>query len=108
MISTESEYQRALQQLEQDSDFIQKQREHLENLDLSGEELERVLQPSISFYEQLKEEVEAYENIKRGELGTLRSLNSLGRWLIGARIAKGWSQKELRSVLQPIGLHKQS
>lgn len=95
MIRTESEYQKALQQLEQDQAFIKTQRKHLEELGLTGETLERALHPSMSFHEQLKEEVEAYENIKRGDLGTLRSLNSLGRWLIGARIAKGWSQKEL-------------
>lgn len=95
MIRTESEYQRALQQLEQDREFIRRQREHLETLGLMREELERALHPSLSFHEQLKEEVEGYENIKRGELGTLRNLNSLGRWLIGARIARSWSQKEL-------------
>ena len=99
MVRTESEYQKALQQLEQERNFIQKQREHLRELGLTGEDLERAMYPSMSFHEQLKEEVEAYENIKRGELGTLRSLNSLGRWLIGARIAKGWSQKELAQHL---------
>lgn len=99
MIRTESEYQRTLQQLEQDRQFIQKQREHLDTLGLTSEQLERALHPTLSFHRQLEEEAESYENIRRGEFGTLRNLNSLGRWLIGARIAKGWSQKELAQRL---------
>lgn len=100
MIRTESEYQRALKQLEQDKSFIKQQREQLQQAGLVGEDLERALQPTLSFHEQLKEEVEAYEHIKRGDFGTLRSLESIGRWLIGARIAKGWSQKELANALE--------
>ena len=99
MIRTESEYQRALKQLGQDRHFIEQQRRHLQKAGLVGEELERALQPTLSFHEQLKEEVEAYEHIKRGDFGTLRSLESIGRWLIGARIAKGWSQKQLAEAL---------
>ena len=37
--------------------------------------------------------------MRRGELGTLTSLTSIGRWLIGVRIAKGLSQKELAELL---------
>lgn len=58
------------------------------------EELDRLMQPLISFHNQLKEEVEAYERIKRGDLGAIFNLKSIGRWLIGARIALNLSQKE--------------
>lgn len=37
--------------------------------------------------------------MKRGDLGVLRSLRSIGRWLIGARIAHGMTQKELAERL---------
>lgn len=99
MIRTESEYQRALQQLEQGKTYIEEQREHFQEIGLEAKSLERAIQPSLSFHEHLKEEVEAYENMKRGDIGKLRSLSSIGRWLIGARIAKGWSQKELAQRL---------
>ncbi len=58
------------------------------------EELDRLMQPLISFHNQQKEEVEAYERIKRGDLGAIFNLKSIGRWLIGARIALNLSQKE--------------
>jgi len=52
-----------------------------------------------SFHEQLKEEVEAYERMKRRDFGSLYRLTSIGRWLIGLRIAKGWTQAELAKRL---------
>lgn len=99
MIRTDAEHHRALEQLEQDAATIKTQREHLESIGITGEQLERAMQPMISFREQLKEEVETYEHMKRGELGTLSSLTGIGRWLIGARIARGLSQKELADRL---------
>ena len=37
--------------------------------------------------------------MKRGDLETLHSLSSIGHWLIGVRIAKGWSQRDLADKL---------
>jgi DNA-binding XRE family transcriptional regulator len=99
MIRTESEYRKALEQLRQDTEHIQRQHKHLQSIGIVGEQLERAMQPALSFHEQLKEEVETYEQMRRGELGTLTSLMNIGRWLIGVRIAKGLSQKELAELL---------
>ncbi len=99
MIRTDAEHHRALAQLEQDAATIKAQRQHLESIGITGEQLERAMQPMISFREQLKEEVETYEQMKRGELGAISSLTGIGRWLIGARIALGLSQKELAERL---------
>ncbi len=100
MIRTESEYQRTLKQLEEGKAQLETQRSQLIEAGLTGDALERTLHPLLSFRAQLEEEVLAYENMKRGDLGTLESLESVGRWLIGARIAKGWSQKELAQQLR--------
>ncbi len=99
MIRTESEYQRMLKQLEEGKIQLEAQRNQLVEAGLTGDALERALHPLLSFRAQLEEEVLAYENMKRGDLGTLESLESVGRWLIGARIARGWSQKELAQEL---------
>ena len=99
MIRTESEYRRSLARLEQDDTAIAAQKKHLRSLGFSSREAARALEPMLSFREQLREEVEAYENMKRGDLGTLRSLEGVGRWLIGVRIARGWTQKELAQKL---------
>lgn len=99
MIRTESEYQRTLKQLEGEKAHLEVQKRELAQAGLTGDALERALHPLLSFRAQREEEVLAYENMKRGDLGTLESLESVGRWLIGARIAKGWSQKELARQL---------
>jgi hypothetical protein len=67
MIRNEKEYKEMVLRLEGDLKFIEQQREGLEKLGLTGEQLERAIAPSFSFYEQLKEEVEYYKRIKRRE-----------------------------------------
>lgn len=99
MIRSEQEYRKALERLEQDLVVLKEQRTQLEKLGLEGEKLARALQPIQSFHEQLREEVEMYERMKRGDLGALRNLTSIGRWLIGVRIAKGLTQQQLAGRL---------
>jgi transcriptional regulator with XRE-family HTH domain len=95
MIRTEAEYRRTLKSLEEGRSHLEAQKAQLIKAGLEGEALEQAMHPLLSFRAQLMEEVEAYERMKRGDLGTLESLESIGRWLIGARIARGWSQKDL-------------
>jgi ribosome-binding protein aMBF1 (putative translation factor) len=52
-----------------------------------------------SFHLQLKEEVESYERLKRGEFEELDNLRGLGHLLISLRIAQGISQRELAKKL---------
>jgi ribosome-binding protein aMBF1 (putative translation factor) len=99
MIRTEAEYKNAQEKLDQEQDTLKRQREQLEEMDLSKEEVERALEPMISFRDQLREEMETYERMRRGDLSALHNLNSIGRWLIGARIAKGWSLSKLADKL---------
>lgn len=99
MIRSEKEYQKAIERLEEERKVMARQRTHFEKLGHTGEELERLMQPLVSFHNQLKEEVEAYEGMKRGNLGTLYEFNNIGRWLIGVRIALGLSQKEFADEL---------
>lgn len=99
MIRTEKEYQKMLQRLDQDLEFIQKQRENLEQMRLTEDQVNRAMEPALSFHEQLKEEVEYYERIKRGDFGALVNLIGLEKLLIGIRIALGISQSELAKRL---------
>lgn len=99
MIRTDAEYKKAVERLEEEKKILNTQRNHFIGLGFQGEELERLMEPSISFHEQLKEEVEVYEKMKRGDLGVLKNFNQIGRWLIGVRIAAGFSQKELAEKL---------
>lgn len=99
MIRTESEYRKALERLEQDREHIRAQRVYLEGLDLDADGVERAMQPVLSFHKQLEEEIETFDQMRRGELPTLHNLSDIGRWLIGVRIARGLSQRELAALL---------
>jgi len=99
MIRTDAEYKRALQKLEEDARYVEQQRSRLQEMELSPDEVDYALQPALSFTAQLKEEVAAYEQMRRGDLGPLFSLTHIGRWLVGARIALGLTQQELAERL---------
>ena len=68
-------------------------------MELSPDEVDYALQPVRFFSAQLKEEVEAYEQMRRGDLGPLFSITHIGRWLVGARIALGQTQQVLAEWL---------
>jgi DNA-binding XRE family transcriptional regulator len=56
-----------------------------------------------SFHQDLVEEIKVYEAIKRGDLRAVARLGTLGQQMIGLRIAKGLSQRELAARL---GVHE--
>ncbi len=99
MIRTDAEYKRALEKLKQDARYVEQQRSRLQEMDLSADEKAYALQPALSFTAQLKEEIEAYERMRRGDLGPLFSFAHIGRWLVGARIALDLTQQELAERL---------
>ncbi len=103
MIRNEQEYKEAVQRLGDEEIRLKDQRVKLQELDLSKEEIKRVLDPIRSFHEQLKEEVGSYERLKRGEFEELSNFEGLGRLLIALRIAQGLNQRELAEQL---GVHE--
>ncbi|MCE9554052.1 MAG: helix-turn-helix domain-containing protein [Planctomycetes bacterium] len=103
MIRNETEYQEAAKRITEEQSRLKAQRAKLAEMDLSKEEVKRVLDPMRSFHEQLKEEVESYERLKRGEFDELHNFEGVGRLLIALRIAQGISQRELAERL---GVHE--
>jgi transcriptional regulator with XRE-family HTH domain len=99
MIRTESEYRRTLEKLEQTKTHIATQQQYFLEQGLTPEQSERAIHPLLTFKAQLEEGIETYNHLRRGELPTLHSLSNIGTWLIGVRIAKGLSQKELAAKL---------
>lgn len=99
MIRTESEYRAALKRLEQDRAFIAEQRRVLGEHGLDAASITRAMAPALSFHEQLKDEVEAYEQIVRGDITPIKDLTDIGRILIGLRIASRVTQRELAERL---------
>ena len=99
MIRTENESKNAQKRLEQEKETLQRQQEKLEEMDLSEQEIRRTLGPLISSRDPLREEIETSETMRRGDLSALHDLRRIGRWLVGARIAKGWSLNDLADAL---------
>jgi len=99
MIRSEAEYREARRRLDEDRLFIQAQREALESEGYTQDEVARGIEPTLSFHEQLKEEVAFYERVKRLDFGAITSLRQIGRLLIALRIGLDISQRELASRL---------
>jgi DNA-directed RNA polymerase specialized sigma subunit len=99
VIRSEKEYREATERLRQDEEVLALQKEKLEGLGFSEEEVRRVLEPMLSFRAQLEEEVEWYERVRRRDFGIIRDLSAVGTLLIALRIANGLSQRELAEKL---------
>jgi ribosome-binding protein aMBF1 (putative translation factor) len=74
---------------------LDEHRARLKEAGLGDVEVKRVIDLLESFHLQLKEEVEAYERLKRGEFEEFDNIRGLGHLLIASRIAQGISQREL-------------
>lgn len=99
MIRNEGEYQQASARVAEERRRLTDHRARLKEAGLSDEELKRVIDPIESFHLQLKEEVESYERLKRGEFEELENFRGFGHLLISVRIAQGISQRELAKRL---------
>jgi DNA-binding XRE family transcriptional regulator len=99
MIKTDISYQKAAEKLKEDLVFIEKQKKELFQLGLTEVQVSKAIEPMISFHEQLKEEVEYYEHIKRGDFEPIFNLNTIGKTLIAVRIYLGISQNDLAEKL---------
>ncbi|MCA9291775.1 MAG: helix-turn-helix transcriptional regulator [Phycisphaerales bacterium] len=103
MIRNETEYREAVARLKEERDRLDAHRHTLLETGLSADEVKRVCDPMESFHLQLKEEVESYERLSRGEFGAFQNLRGIGQLLVGLRITQGLSQRELA---QRLGVHE--
>lgn len=103
MIRNEREYQEAVRRLQEERDRLAQHQEDLKKMGLAAEEVKRAIDPLRAFHEQLAEEVESYERLKRGDIAELMNLHGLGHALVALRIALGLTQRELAERL---GVHE--
>lgn len=102
MIHSEKEYKEAVQRIGQEKERLARQKSELKGMGLEPAEIKRALDPMLSFHQQLEEEVQAYERLKRGEFEEIGNLRGLGQLLVSLRIARGLTQRELAEKL---GVH---
>lgn len=102
MISSETEYQEAVKRLIDEETRLKASGASLRS-SISQAEIKRAMDPLQSFHKQLKEEVESYERLRRGEFEEVTKFAGMGRLLIALRISQGLSQRELAERL---GVHE--
>lgn len=100
MIKNEPAYQKAVEKLKQDQEFITSEKKRFEEMGLNSEQIKLAIQPLFSFHEQLKAEVEYYEKIKRGSFNPIYKFTDIGKTLIAYRIYLGMTQAELANKLE--------
>ena len=103
MISNETEYQAATTRLQGERERAVALAKELKGQGKAAEEIKRLTDPMKSFHLQLAEEVKSYERLKRGQFTEIEDLHGLGRLLVGLRIARNLSQRELAEKL---GVHE--
>lgn len=99
MIKNETAYQKAIDKLKTDLEFISSEKKRFKGLGLDDEQVNMAVQPLFSFHQQLKEEVAYYESIKRGVFNPIHKFTEIGKGLVAYRIYLGMSQSELAQRL---------
>jgi ribosome-binding protein aMBF1 (putative translation factor) len=95
MIRNEAEYKEAVERLLSEKERLHSHRKSLADQGLKKSQIKAVMDPMLSFHQQLVEEVDCYERLKRGELDELFNLKDIGTLLIKGRIARNLSQRDL-------------
>ena len=103
MIHSEKEYREAVERIRQEKERLARQNAELKGMGLGAAEIKRALDPMLSFHQQLEEEVQSYERLKRGEFDDISNLRGLGQLLVSLRIARGLTQRQLAEKL---GVHE--
>lgn len=100
MIRNEKEYQEAVERLKEEKQRLAEHRKNLIAEGLDETAVKNLMDPMESFHLQLKEEVESYERLRRGQFDELENLRGFGHLLAAARIARGMTQRELAAKLE--------
>tara|TARA_R110000782_G_scaffold102483_5_gene189506 strand:+ start:10264 stop:10731 length:468 start_codon:yes stop_codon:yes gene_type:complete len=95
MIRNETEYQQAIARIDAERDRLNQHVASWETEGFTPDEVARLRAPLESFRMQLEEEVLSYERLKRGQFSEFENLHGLGQAIIGMRIARGMTQREL-------------
>lgn len=99
MIRNETEYQEALKRIAEEKARLAQYVVHWQGKGYGPDEVAALREPLESFHLQLEEEVQSYERLKQGHFSEFENLHGLGQVLIGLRIARGMTQRQLAERL---------
>jgi ribosome-binding protein aMBF1 (putative translation factor) len=100
MIRTESEYQQAAARVDAERARLAAHLKAWKKQGFTAQQVAKLREPLEAFHMQLAEEVASYERLKRGQFDEFENLHGLGQTLIGLRIARGMTQRELARRLE--------
>ncbi|MBX9735505.1 MAG: helix-turn-helix domain-containing protein [Phycisphaerales bacterium] len=95
MIRNETEYQQAVARVDAERKRFAEHVEAWKKQGFTADQIGKLREPLESFHMQLVEEVQSYERLKRGQFSEFENLHGLGQVLIGLRIARAMTQREL-------------
>ena len=95
MMRSDSEHQQAVARVEAERKRLAGHAKAWKSQGYTAAQVARLREPLESFRLQLEEEVRSYERLKRGQFDEFENLQGLGQVLIGLRIARGMTQREL-------------
>lgn len=99
MIRNDEEYFEAKGRVREEELRLVDYKMDMKAMGLNEAQVAKAIEPTQSFFLQLREEVEYYERLKQGDFGEITNLRGLGRMLVAMRIARGLSQTELANLL---------
>ena len=99
MIRTDFEYRNAVRRAQEDKDIMALQRKGFADQGFTEDEVEVLMQPSLSFHAQLTDEIKWYQNVRSGNELPVMRIGNIGRMLIALRISRGLTQKQLAQRL---------
>ena len=100
MIRNEAEYQQAVARVDAEKNRFVEHIEAWKKQDFTADQIAKLREPLESFHMQLVEEVQSYERLKRGQFSEFETLHGLGQIIIGLRIARGMTQRQLARCLK--------
>jgi hypothetical protein len=102
MIRTQAEYKTTTEQVRGFKARLEAKEKELKKMELTAEQVSKIIAPEIAFFAQLEAEAESYERLCRGdvrELDRFREFRDLGKFLIALRLFRGLTQNELAERL---------
>ena len=74
----------------------------LHEMGLTEDQIAKITEPELAFYDQMAEEIASYDRLRRGdesELSSYSDFADIGKLLIALRILRGMSQSDLAKGL---------
>lgn len=99
MIRNETEYQQAVARIDAERKRLAAHMAEWKKQGFTASQVAKLREPLESFHMQFVEEVQSYERLKRGQFSEFENLHGLGQTLIGLRISRGMTQRELAERL---------